>query len=341
MRRIVWTRLGVAALCAIGMLAGCRGKDKVTLVVKPKFEYTAVKRVAVIGFKNCTTSRDGRGVADALGAKLTAYLVQSGTYQVLTRDRLKAVLMEQNLSVTSTVDPATAIKIGKIAAVDCIVAGRLTQLQRAENSETRYRDQYDWSTGKPVKVGSIPYKWTRRQVDVGASLQLISTTTGQVIWSDDKSYSAWAQGSPPPKSMGQCQESSVANVATLLAKGLVPHTAQVKVPKESIYTCKSFVAGQFMDKTKVFTTRDEQVYIVLKLTQDFADTTLLIRIVQKDNEQIVEQKEHVWSGKYGQFGFPFKMADIVKKGGPGKYEAQYYIGGQEIGVEEFRIKEAK
>jgi len=341
MRRNVLAVLGVVVVCGVAMLAGCRGKDKVTVVVKPKFEYTAIKRVAVVGFQDSTRTRGGQAVADALEAKLSAYLVQSGTYQVMTRDRLKTVLMEQNLSVTSTVDPATAIKIGKIAAVDCIIAGRLTQFRQDERNETRYRDKYDWSSGKPVKVGSIPYRWTRRQVDVGASLQLIGTTTGQVIWSDDKSYSSWAQGSPPSKSMGQCQESSVGNVGALLAKGLVPHTANVKVPKDSIYLCKSFVAGQFMDKTDKFTTRDEQLYVVLKLTRDFTDTPILIRIFQKENEQVVNQKEHVWTGKYGQYGFPFKMADIVKKGGAGRYEAQYYIGGQEIGVKEFQIKEPK
>ncbi|MEW6357405.1 MAG: CsgG/HfaB family protein [Planctomycetota bacterium] len=329
--------IGILIVCAV---VGCRGKDKVTVVVKPRFEYTGIRRVAVANFLNSTTSPVGQNVADSLTAKLAAYLVQSGTYEVVARDQLQTLLTEQNLSATSLIDPATAIKIGKIAAVECIIAGRLTQLQHNEHSETRYQDQYDWRNGQMVKVGSIPYQWTKRQVDVGGSLQLISTTTGQVIWSDDKSYSSWATGSPPPNSMGQCEESSVGNVAALLAKGLVPHTAEVKVPKDSIYTCKNFVAGQFMDKTDRFTTRDEQVYVVLKLTQDFTDTQILIRLFQKSNEQVVIQQEHTWSGKYGQFGFPFKMADIVQKGSTGKYEAQYYIGGQEIGVVEFEIKEA-
>ena len=37
----------------------------------------------------------------------------------------------------------------------------------------------------------------------------------------------------------------------------------------------------------------------------------------------------------------YKVADIIKKGGFGKYEAQYFIGGTEIGVKEFRIRESK
>ena len=47
-------RLGLFACCLALVVSGCRGKDKVTVVVKPQFEYERIKRVAVIDFKNST-----------------------------------------------------------------------------------------------------------------------------------------------------------------------------------------------------------------------------------------------------------------------------------------------
>jgi len=334
-------RLGVSACCLAAILSGCRGKDKVTVVVKPQFEYETIKRVAVIDFKNSTGRPQGKAVSDAIAAKLTAILVQNGTYEVVTRDRLQAVLSEQNLSMTTHVDQSTAVKIGKIAAVDAIITGNVTQCRHDVRNERRTRDKYGLVNGQFTKTGTVPYTWTKRQVDVSASIQLISTSTGRVIWSGDQGGSQWSQssamGNPPKMSIGQCQEAAVNRVVNALAGGLVPHVANVKVPKGSIYTCKSFVAGQFMDKTSKFTDKDETVQIVLKLDKNFTDTRLLLRVVYKETDQVVWQQEHTWTGKYGQYGFPVKVAELIQKGGCGKFEAQYYIGGTEIAVEEFRI----
>jgi tetratricopeptide (TPR) repeat protein len=59
--------------------------------------------------------------AGALEA-MTDALVNGKRFKVLSRDQLEAILREQKLSATQLVDPATAIKMGKLVAAEAIIS---------------------------------------------------------------------------------------------------------------------------------------------------------------------------------------------------------------------------
>jgi curli biogenesis system outer membrane secretion channel CsgG len=65
----------------------------------------------------------GKGVADLL----VKYLVREGSYAVIERRALEAVLAEQNFSTSRRGDPASAARIGKMLGVDAIILGSITQ----------------------------------------------------------------------------------------------------------------------------------------------------------------------------------------------------------------------
>ncbi len=86
----------------------------------------ASPRVAVMDFDNRAGYGDwriGRGAADIL----TTELVKNTKFQMFERDRLNAVLSEQNLGTAGLVDPASAAKVGKLIGVQYIITGSVTE----------------------------------------------------------------------------------------------------------------------------------------------------------------------------------------------------------------------
>ncbi len=65
----------------------------------------------------------GGGIADMLVEEL----VRDGTYSVIERTRLDAILREQNFSNSDRADPMSAAAIGRILGVDAIIIGSVTQ----------------------------------------------------------------------------------------------------------------------------------------------------------------------------------------------------------------------
>ncbi|MBI2822839.1 MAG: curli production assembly protein CsgG [Acidobacteria bacterium] len=90
----------------------------------------AKKRVAILNFDFGTVHRwwsgdwdIGKGIADLVVTEL----VKDGTYSVIERKALDAILAEQNFSNSNRADPTTAAKIGKMLGVNAIVVGSITQ----------------------------------------------------------------------------------------------------------------------------------------------------------------------------------------------------------------------
>jgi hypothetical protein len=134
------------------------------------------------------------------------------------------------------------------------------------------------------------------------------------------------------------QNAAQETVATLFLN-LVPHPVEAKVPNDSIFTCKNLLGGSWMDKTTSFTDADPQMYVVIALNRDFHRTPLVVRVNKKDNPEVLKQFEHQWDAeKYGSFGFVISPKELLGRGGPGTYEARYFIAGAEIRKVEFTIK---
>lgn len=90
----------------------------------------ARKRVALMDFDFGTVQRwwsgnwdIGKGIADLV----VTNLVKDGTYSVIERKRLEAILAEQNFSNSDRANPTTAAKIGKVLGINAIVVGTITQ----------------------------------------------------------------------------------------------------------------------------------------------------------------------------------------------------------------------
>lgn len=83
-------------------------------------------RIAIMDFDNKSSYggwRIGHGASDIL----TTELVKATDFDIFERDRLNSIMQEQNLGSSGRVNPATAAKIGKIAGVQYIITGAVTE----------------------------------------------------------------------------------------------------------------------------------------------------------------------------------------------------------------------
>src|SRR6185436_11053051 len=114
--RIVSLALCAALLCVLAVsMASAADKSN-----KP--------RIAVIEFKNKADNQWWyHGGAEAMQDVFVTELVKSGKYRVVEREQLQALMQEKNLTLSGDVDPATAVRIGKLLGVNYLLAGAVTE----------------------------------------------------------------------------------------------------------------------------------------------------------------------------------------------------------------------
>ena len=87
-------------------------------------------RVAVLDFEFASIQRWWEGnwdIGSGIADMIVDELVNDGTYSVIERTRLDAILAEQDFSNSDRADPLSAAAIGRILGVDAIVIGSVTQ----------------------------------------------------------------------------------------------------------------------------------------------------------------------------------------------------------------------
>lgn len=129
----------------------------------------AVPRVAVLDFSNGTPIKpeEVEPLRRALGATLAGALARSGRVTVIERRRLNALLAEQGLGASGSIEDATAARMGKLLGVDFLLLGAfIVQPNREIMVSTRL---VDVSTGT-VTAGPEQLGNTRAATKLIASL---------------------------------------------------------------------------------------------------------------------------------------------------------------------------
>ena len=173
-----------AILIATVLLAGARPADAQTvdpsLRLPPGWNDAFFERleeglnpktvVAVVNFS-------GGGLLEShlrfsMSDMLVTDLVQAGRFVVVERDRLDAVLQEQELQEGGFIDPSTAVEVGKILGAQLVVHGLVTKA--AEQ-----------------KIDKFAYDLVR--VEVGVDIRAVETGTGRVVISQSAEGAAEAK----------------------------------------------------------------------------------------------------------------------------------------------------
>jgi curli biogenesis system outer membrane secretion channel CsgG len=142
------------------------------------------RRVAVLNFEYGTVSSSvqqifgtnldiGKGITEVLVDRL----VQGRAYAVVERKALDKILAEQNFSNSDRVDSSTAAKIGRIAGVEAIIVGSITQFGRDDSSvgANGVGGKYTSRVG----LGNLGKRTSKATVQISA--RLVNVDTGEVM----------------------------------------------------------------------------------------------------------------------------------------------------------------
>ncbi|MFQ3679119.1 MAG: CsgG/HfaB family protein [Pseudanabaenaceae cyanobacterium] len=175
------SRRGVPVAIALGMLLGSTtlppAAEHPVFSVSAWAQARAQRRIAVLDFDFSSVSSPNllnaypglsRGVSDILVDRL----VKNGTFRLIERSRIEAVMREQNFGASGRVDAATAAEIGKILGVDAVVIGSVTRLD-IQNRQSGF--------GGAILPFGLGVATTDVDAYVQLNVRLVNTTTAEIV----------------------------------------------------------------------------------------------------------------------------------------------------------------
>lgn len=329
-RDVAMKRTYLAPLAAVLLAAGCAG-PQVWVTVRPPFDCQKIAAIAVPPFKNESRDPDaGRIFAN----KLAALLAERGPYKVIYGEQLPGGAAPTELSPQALKDLAGA------AGADAVLAGTVMRYASDRYHEVRFYDEpFTQDEGiHEMYYDEAPVDWFKIDAAVEASVRLIETATGKVLWSDTRMATSSDYGSPPKMSEPEVLDRAADSVAGKLLLGLVPHQERVRVPRGSLTVCGDYIDHP-LDIRSTFTPRDEALYLVIELDSEFAGNKIALGVEKLDTRSSIVEDSFAWDGAKDSRVFRKEMRDLIAIGGYGKYRASYAIDGVPAAHADFTLRE--
>ncbi len=165
------------------LLAGCGTSTKETVTrdampevanYPPPPAGIAPARAAVMEFQDKT----GQKVGEAAGEQLETLVVGSKRFSLINRMQLKTLLKEQGLE--GIVDPAELAKPGKVRGVDYMFLGTVTNFRLMTQRTQTAGGILDRVVPRVAPL-DIDTSKTEITTDVGVDVQIVNTTTGEIV----------------------------------------------------------------------------------------------------------------------------------------------------------------
>lgn len=148
-------------------------------VMKPgEFSIPGIRKLAVAPFGG----RSGEAVCNALTAKL----FEGGTFTIMERAKIDAIMKEHSLTMEGMVNPETAREVGKLAGVDAMVFGQVDDFgvtdQQGVVPLKKKRLLGRDGAGEEVWEGySANCPSTIRNGRIGVTFKMVNIESGQIV----------------------------------------------------------------------------------------------------------------------------------------------------------------
>jgi curli biogenesis system outer membrane secretion channel CsgG len=154
---------------AVGMAAGAPGVAQ-----------TKRPTIAVLGFEYGTIQKWWSGTQDigeGISDLIVDELVNDGSFRVIERKRLDAVLAEQNFSNSERADPSakTVAQLGKALGVKYLVVGSITKFGTEQSNKSFGGGGY----GSAYGLGQVGT--AKGKANVAITARIIDTSTGEIM----------------------------------------------------------------------------------------------------------------------------------------------------------------
>ena len=129
--------------------------------------------VGVIDFTNDTSAGwwTGSSTGRDLSGMLTNEMASTGKFRMVERDKLSAVLSEQDLAASGRMKASTAAKTGKLTGAKYLVTGTVSAYQEKTTG-----------TGGGLSFHGIAVGGSHSEAYVAIDVRVINTTTGDVAF---------------------------------------------------------------------------------------------------------------------------------------------------------------
>jgi len=128
-------------------------------------------RMGILRFTNHTSAGWwSASVADDLSDMLASELSSTGSFQVLERKEIDAVIGEQDLGASGRISAATKAKIGQIKGAKYLIAGTVSS----------YEEQVH-QTGGGISLGGISLGGSKDKTYIAIDVKVIDTDTGEIV----------------------------------------------------------------------------------------------------------------------------------------------------------------
>ena len=136
--------------------------------------------VAVLSFEYGTVQRWWSGtwdIGEGISDMIVDELVNDGSYRVIERKRLDAILAEQNFSNSERADPSakTLVQIGKALGVKYLIVGSVTKFGTEQSNKSFSGGGY----GSAFGLGQVGT--SKGKANVAITARIIDTTTGEIM----------------------------------------------------------------------------------------------------------------------------------------------------------------
>jgi len=138
-----------------------------SLVRKPGYDFSSIKKVAVLDFNDST----GNAGSGALVSELFEKNLLKAGYSIIDRNELRKFLNSKNLSQEMFLSKSSVIDLKNAAGIDAVITGIITKA---------IPEQYQYHAELTSFIAA--------QAELNC--QLISTDTYEVLWSGTNSYDA-------------------------------------------------------------------------------------------------------------------------------------------------------
>ncbi|MBS3820970.1 MAG: hypothetical protein GVY16_08560 [Planctomycetes bacterium] len=328
--------LVLIALVTAATIIGC--DKKITITRVPTFYTQELTSIAVAPFRNQTAYG---GAGDIMADKVAAGLMSNGTYHVVNRNNLKAVLDEKDLQMALSNDPGAAAQLQKLSNVQAILTGTVATYAATSNRTPISKPVYRYDKhGNQYYAGQEQYVQTRNEATVSVTATLIRVSDGQPIYVTGEPLwqQNWAEGHPPKKD----PHALLNDAANAVAKGVVmtfaPTRMTIKVDeKKALFTAREEYDGEW-DKEDKFTAADDKAFIVVSLPKSCDRNPFRITIIPKEQRTVLFEEELVWDQQETSVDLPFSPKDIYNRAGAGKYEVKFYSGAKPVLKRDIKIE---
>ncbi|MCF7878142.1 MAG: hypothetical protein K9L95_01560 [Candidatus Omnitrophica bacterium] len=128
------------------------------------------KTVAVVGFENASGLRSYVNLGDDFTTQLTDALIQSGKFTVLSRTEIAKVFGEQDLASSGRMAKSLTAQKGKAIPAQILVTGKITEFQKGREGGSQ-----------GISIGGISVGGSKKTAHIAVIVQIIDSTTGQVL----------------------------------------------------------------------------------------------------------------------------------------------------------------